>query len=135
MVSSNISAYIVPSSDPHLVRNIIIYKFFKMILLKILLTRQSLIDTRSKEIVSSLGCCSYIYVNTDIFFICFKSEYVAPRDRKRQWITGFTGSAGTAVITENKAAVWTDGRYFLQAEKQLDCNWILMRQGKLICLI
>ena len=56
---------------------------------------------------------------------------MASRDRKRQWITGFTGSAGTAVVTLDTAAVWTDGRYFLQAERQLDCNWILMRQGNL----
>jgi hypothetical protein len=39
-------------------------------------------------------------------------------------------SAGTAVITNDKAALWTDGRYYLQAEKQLDENWVLMRDGK-----
>lgn len=39
---------------------------------------------------------------------------------------------GTAVITTDKAAIWTDGRYFLQAEKQLDDNWILMKDGELI---
>jgi len=50
-------------------------------------------------------------------------------DKKRQWITGFTGSSGTAVVTMETAAVWTDGRYFIQAERQLDCNWILMKQG------
>lgn len=38
---------------------------------------------------------------------------------------------GTAVITTEKAALWTDGRYFLQAEKQLDENWILMKDGEL----
>lgn len=38
---------------------------------------------------------------------------------------------GTAVITTDKAALWTDGRYFLQAEKQLDENWILMKDGEL----
>ena len=46
------------------------------------------------------------------------SEYVAPHWRVREWITGFTGSAGTAVVTLDEAALWTDSRYFLQAEKQ-----------------
>jgi len=44
---------------------------------------------------------------------------------------GFTGSAGTAVITYDKAALFTDGRYFNQASKQLDENWQLMKVGLL----
>ena len=36
---------------------------------------------------------------------------------------------GYAIITETEQALWTDGRYFLQADQQLDCNWNLMRQG------
>ena len=44
-------------------------------------------------------------------------------------MSGFTGSAGTAIVTENHACLWTDGRYFNQAEKQLDSNWILMKEG------
>uniref|UniRef100_F6I1E9 Creatinase N-terminal domain-containing protein n=1 Tax=Vitis vinifera TaxID=29760 RepID=F6I1E9_VITVI len=48
---------------------------------------------------------------------------------RRAYISGFTGSAGTAVVTKDKGALWTDGRYFLQAEKQLSSNWILMRVG------
>lgn len=45
-------------------------------------------------------------------------------------MSGFTGSAGTAVITENHACLWTDGRYFNQAQHELDANWTLMKQGK-----
>nr|XP_027194443.1 xaa-Pro aminopeptidase 1-like [Dermatophagoides pteronyssinus] len=57
------------------------------------------------------------------------SEYIAPCDARRQFITDFTGSAGTAVITLNEAALWTDGRYFLQAERELNKqHWILMKQ-------
>lgn len=41
----------------------------------------------------------------------------------------FELSVGTAIVTETKAALWTDGRYHLQAEKQLDVNWTLMRDG------
>ncbi|CAF1660037.1 unnamed protein product, partial [Adineta ricciae] len=56
------------------------------------------------------------------------SEYTQPYDKRRDWITGFRGSAGTAVVTLNKAALWTDSRYFTQAEEQLDCaNWLLMK--------
>ena len=48
------------------------------------------------------------------------SEYVADYFKTREYITGFTGSAGVAVITMNEAGLWTDGRYFIQAEKELD---------------
>ncbi|CAF1406693.1 unnamed protein product, partial [Adineta ricciae] len=59
------------------------------------------------------------------------SEYVQLHDERRAWITGFLGSAGTAVVTRNNAALWTDGRYWTQAEDELDCkNWYLMRQGQ-----
>ncbi|XP_067656782.1 xaa-Pro aminopeptidase 1-like [Haliotis asinina] len=58
-----------------------------------------------------------------------QSEYVADCDTRRAYISGFTGSAGTAIVTESKAALWTDGRYFLQAERQLDNNWTLMKTG------
>lgn len=47
------------------------------------------------------------------------SEYPANRWKTREWISGFTGSAGTVVITNTKGGLWTDSRYFLQAEKQL----------------
>ena len=46
-------------------------------------------------------------------------------------IVGFTGSAGTAVVTLDKAALFTDGRYFNQAAKELDENWDLMKVGLL----
>ncbi|XP_035230284.1 probable Xaa-Pro aminopeptidase P [Stegodyphus dumicola] len=57
-----------------------------------------------------------------------QSEFVADHDKRREFITGFTGTAGTAVILQDKAALWTDGRYFIQAEKELDCNWLLMKR-------
>jgi len=52
------------------------------------------------------------------------SEYVAPHWKSREWISGFTGSAGTVVITEKKAELWTDSRYFLQAAEQLQGSGI-----------
>ncbi len=48
-----------------------------------------------------------------------QSEYVADYYKTREYITGFTGSAGTAVITQKECGLWTDGRYFLQAEEEL----------------
>nr|POE93686.1 xaa-pro aminopeptidase 1 [Quercus suber] len=63
-----------------------------------------------------------------------QSEFIAECYMRRTYISGFTGSAGTAVITKDKAALWTDGRYFLQAEKQLNSCWILMRAGLALIL-
>uniref|UniRef100_A0A673G9K0 Xaa-Pro aminopeptidase 1-like n=1 Tax=Sinocyclocheilus rhinocerous TaxID=307959 RepID=A0A673G9K0_9TELE len=58
-----------------------------------------------------------------------QSEYIAPCDCRREFICGFNGSAGTAIVTEQHAALWTDGRYFLQASQQMDNNWTLMKMG------
>ncbi|PIL27805.1 hypothetical protein GSI_10959 [Ganoderma sinense ZZ0214-1] len=57
------------------------------------------------------------------------AEYIAHCDERRAFISGFNGSAGCAVVTSSGAYLFTDGRYFLQAEKQLDQNWTLMKQG------
>ncbi|KAH0623760.1 hypothetical protein JD844_006867, partial [Phrynosoma platyrhinos] len=59
-----------------------------------------------------------------------QSEYIAPCDCRREFICGFDGSAGTAIITEQDAAMWTDGRYFLQAAQQMDSNWTLMKMDQ-----
>uniref|UniRef100_A0AAR2J4N1 X-prolyl aminopeptidase (aminopeptidase P) 1, soluble n=2 Tax=Pygocentrus nattereri TaxID=42514 RepID=A0AAR2J4N1_PYGNA len=58
-----------------------------------------------------------------------QSEYIAPCDCRREFVCGFNGSAGTAIVTEQHAAMWTDGRYFLQASQQMDNNWTLMKMG------
>lgn len=52
------------------------------------------------------------------------SEYEGEHWKSRRWITGFTGSAGTAVITAEDAGLWTDGRYFIQAERELEGSGI-----------
>ena len=54
------------------------------------------------------------------------SEYVGDYFKFREYITGFTGSAGTAVFTKDKAGLWTDGRYFIQAEAQLKGSGITL---------
>lgn len=48
-----------------------------------------------------------------------QSEYVCPRYRTREWISGFSGSAGTVVVTRDEALLWVDSRYFIQAEEQI----------------
>lgn len=58
-----------------------------------------------------------------------QSEYIAPCDKRREFITGFTGSAGTAIITQDEATLWTDGRYWLQAERELDSCWTLKKDA------
>ena len=66
------------------------------------------------------GIDAFIIPSTDPHL----SEYVAPYWKSREWISGFTGSAGTVVITTDKAGLWTDSRYFLQAEQQLEGSGI-----------
>lgn len=67
---------------------------------------------------------AFIFPRTD----AHQSEYVADHWRGREWISGFNGSAGTAVVTMKSAALWTDSRYFLAAEEQLeDTEYQLMR--------
>lgn len=78
-------------------------------------------DLRNK--MSSLNISAYIIPGTDAHL----SEYIAPRDARMTFMTGFKGSAGTAVVTQTKAALWTDSRYWIQAEREMDCNWELQK--------
>ena len=72
------------------------------------------IDALRRE-MESAGVDIYIVPTADHHH----SEYVGEYFKVRQFLTGFTGSAGTAVITRDKAGLWTDGRYFIQADRQL----------------
>ncbi|XP_029297047.1 LOW QUALITY PROTEIN: xaa-Pro aminopeptidase 2 [Cottoperca gobio] len=74
-----------------------------------------------RALMHPLNISAYIIPGTDAHL----SEYIAPRDARMAFVTGFTGSAGTAVVTQTKAALWTDSRYWVQAERQMDCNWEL----------
>ena len=68
------------------------------------------------------GLKAFIIPSTDPHL----SEYVAPHWMSREWISGFTGSAGTVVILADKAGLWTDSRYFLQAENELEGSGITL---------
>uniref|UniRef100_A0A8C9VKX9 X-prolyl aminopeptidase (aminopeptidase P) 2, membrane-bound n=1 Tax=Scleropages formosus TaxID=113540 RepID=A0A8C9VKX9_SCLFO len=80
--------------------------------------------------MSALKIHAYIIPGTDAHL----SEYIAPRDARRAWMTGFTGSAGTAVVTQTRAVLWTDSRYWVQAERQMDCNWELERDSSVMSI-
>ena len=79
---------------------------------------------RLRELMKREHLSAFIFPSTD----AHQSEYVADHWRGREWISGFNGSAGTAVVTMKSAALWTDSRYFLAAEEQLeDTECQLMR--------
>lgn len=80
-----------------------------------------------RSLMQEKGIDAYL-VPTDDFH---GSEYVGDYFKCRKYITGFTGSAGTAVITQDMAGLWTDGRYFIQAAQQLEGSTVeLFRMGE-----
>lgn len=72
--------------------------------------------TALRRLMAEKGIDAYLVPTADFH----ESEYVGEYFKCRKFLTGFTGSAGTAVVTADDAAVWTDGRYFVQASKELE---------------
>lgn len=91
-------------------------------------TGKLLSDLRSlmRQLPNNGGSVNAYIIPTDD---SHQSEYISPTDERRSFISGFTGSAGTAIVTQKEALLWTDGRYYQQAEQQLDENWTLMKDG------
>lgn len=82
---------------------------------------------RLREQMKKAGVSVYVVPSSD----CHESEYVCAHYRAREYLSGFTGSAGTLVVTMEEAGLWTDGRYFLQAERQIEGTGIrLFRSGE-----
>lgn len=80
-----------------------------------------------RELMKQRGIDAYLVPTSDFH----ESEYVGEYFKCRKFLTGFTGSAGTAVVTADDAGVWTDGRYFVQAAKQLkDSGFQLQKMGQ-----
>ena len=76
--------------------------------------------------MAMMGLDAFIIQSTDPHI----SEYLAGHWKFREWVSGFTGSAGTVVILAEKAGLWTDSRYFIQAEKELEGSEIeLFKSG------
>ena len=69
-----------------------------------------------RNLMKERGIDAYIIPSGD----AHNTEYVAPYWGARKWFSGFTGSAGTVVVTDTQAGLWTDARYFIQAEEQLN---------------
>lgn len=81
--------------------------------------------SKLREIMQREHLDAFIFPSTDPH----NSEYVPDRWKGREWISGFNGSAGTAVVTMHAAALWTDSRYFIAAEQQLaGTEFVLMRE-------
>ena len=82
--------------------------------------------TALRTAMDAVGCDALIIPSNDPHF----SEYVADHWRSLAYISGFDGSAGTGVVTATEALLWTDSRYFLQAEQQLDLScWTIQRMA------
>ena len=73
-----------------------------------------------RSLMQDKGFDAYIVPPTDPH----QSEYIAEHWKTREWLSGFTGSAGTVIITQDFAGLWTDSRYFIQAEKELEGSGI-----------
>ncbi|MGM0432368.1 MAG: aminopeptidase P family N-terminal domain-containing protein, partial [Spirochaetota bacterium] len=79
-----------------------------------------------RKLLKRENLSAYIMIGTDPH----QSEYVCDRWKGRQFISGFSGSAGTVVVTESEAGLWTDSRYYLQAERELSSTeFIVFKQG------
>ena len=79
-----------------------------------------------RQVMAEKGIDAYLVPTSDFH----ESEYVGEHFKCRKFLTGFTGSAGTAVVTATEAGLWTDGRYFVQAAKQLEgSGFTLQRNG------
>lgn len=110
MTRHNFAAYVIPSTDAHSSEYIAPHG-----------------ESGPPYRTSMTSSCCYPTASTS--FDRSISPYRA--DARREFISGFSGSAGTAVVTAADAKLWTDGRYFLQATKQLDASagWALMKAG------
>jgi len=125
MAKENVQAYIIPTEDPHMVH-----------------VQETLLHTPGKCTAAFRMYLSYeswigqSFFENGLFIICIQicvqeawrlpvqSEYSTANAERRHFITRFTGSAGTAVVTKDAALLWTDGRYFLQvADLPLSCRF------------
>ncbi|EEB12561.1 Xaa-Pro aminopeptidase 2 precursor, putative [Pediculus humanus corporis] len=78
-----------------------------------------------RKVMISENISAYIILSADEH----QSETVSEHDKRLKFISGFSGSNGIAVVTLKSAALWTDSRYYIQADDETDCNWIVMRMG------
>lgn len=80
-----------------------------------------------REVMRREKLSAFIFPSTD----AHNGEYVPDHWKSREWVSGFNGSAGTVVVTQNEAALWTDSRYFIAAEEQLQGTGIELMKLKM----
>ena len=80
-----------------------------------------------REVMRREKLSAFIFPSTD----AHNGEYVPDHWKSREWVSGFNGSAGTVVVTQNEAALWTDSRYFIAAEEQLQGTGIALMRLKM----
>ena len=80
-----------------------------------------------REVMRREKLSAFIFPSTD----AHNGEYVPDNWKSREWVSGFNGSAGTVVVTQNEAALWTDSRYFIAAEEQLQGTDIALMKLKM----
>ncbi|CAG9790449.1 unnamed protein product [Diatraea saccharalis] len=85
--------------------------------------------TAVRDVMAENDVDAYVIPTAD----AHNSQYIAPADARRVWLSGLQGSSGTVVVTATEALVWTDSRYFTQFEIQVNTeHFKLMRQGKYV---
>ncbi|XP_062520265.1 xaa-Pro aminopeptidase 1-like [Corticium candelabrum] len=86
-----------------------------------------------KELRACFSNVEFVDRKLDAYIVPYndehQSEYLAECDKRVKFICGFSGSSATVIVTHDAAFLWTDGRYFLQAESEIDKNWTLMKDG------
>lgn len=109
-----------------LVKDTYLCKVLTTLLVMTIMTNDTILSRLAslREVMRCEKLDAFVFPSTDPHH----SEYTPDRWKGREWISGFNGSAGTAVVTMDDAALWTDSRYFLAAEQQLEgTSFQLMR--------
>jgi len=76
-----------------------------------------------RQLLNNQRLTAYVLPRTDEH----QSEYITERDERVQWISGFSGSSGLGLVSQKEALLWTDSRYFIQAQKELYQGWQLKK--------
>lgn len=118
MQELDLDVYLVPTDDPHL-SGMLRLGLVVLVLVAICCRTTSV----SIECMSHSHCLFFVYLYV-------LSEYVPEAYKRREFLTGFSGSAGTAVVTATEALLWTDSRYWNEASLQIDADlWKLQKAG------
>ena len=88
--------------------------------------KENTILTRTRSELTACGLDAYVLLHMD----AHQSEYLAPCDERIAFLSGFKGSNAICVVTQTHALMWTDGRYYLAAEKELHHGWEMKKMER-----